>query len=191
MKKSFSLFRYDLNVQVVRSSTGPHSTKSGPHLVPIILLTVQVSQLSRMNLLKCNPETIKCDESNLIIICIRYLMPDCLLNSPGAESHKIRHRSNYASATHSHPWRAKKMDTTSVSNSLLISFYEESNCICLPQVTSEWDRQTPKELAMLKRLKGRDAEESEVGAEDFINANTTSQLTEEGRTWVCMSRVTF
>ena len=40
----------------------------------------------------------------------------------------------------------------------------------------------PKELAMLKRLKGRDAEESEVGAEDFINANTTSQLTEEGRT---------
>ena len=93
----------------------------------------------------------------------------------------------------SHPWRAKKMDTTSVSNSLLISFYEESNCICLPQVTSEieWDRQTPKELAMLKRLKGRDAEESEVGAEDFINANTTSQLTEEGRTWVCMSRVTF
>ena len=40
----------------------------------------------------------------------------------------------------------------------------------------------PKELAMLKRLKGRDAEESEVGAEDFNNANTTSQLTEEGRT---------
>ena len=143
MKKSFSLFRYDLNVQVVRSSTGPHSTKSGPHLVPI-LLTVQVSQLSRMNLLKCNPETIKCDESNLIIICIRYLMPDCSLNSLGGESHKIRHRSNYTSATHSHPWRAKKMDTTSVSNSRIISFYEESNCICLPQVTREieWDRQT-------------------------------------------------
>ena len=64
------------------------------------------------------------------------------------------------------------MDTTSVSNSLIISFYEESNCIS----------PDPKELAMLKRLKGRDAEESEVGAEDFINANTTSQLTEEGRT---------
>ena len=49
----------------------------------------------------------------------------------------------------------------------------------------------PKELAMLKRLKGQDAEESKVGAEDFNNANTTCQLAEEGGTWVCMSGVTL
>ena len=37
---------------------------------------------------------------------------------------------------------------------------------------------------MLKRLKGQDAEESKVGAEDSNNANTTCQLAVEGRTRV-------
>ena len=40
----------------------------------------------------------------------------------------------------------------------------------------------PKELAMLKRLKGRVVEESKVGAEDYNNFNTTCQLAEGGGT---------
>ena len=113
-------------------------------------------------------------------LCIEFPRWPCHKEKPQVLQHEsYPHEPPLASEAENRP------SGPSVSTYLLNLILRGIELYFLPQVTSEigWDRQTPKVLAALKRLKGRNVEGQRSGSRGFLHhVNTRSQLVVERRT---------
>ena len=141
------------------------------------------TELSRTIFLNCNPETNTCNEPNLIILCIQYLMPDCLLNSLVV----VVKATNYATgpATRAPPtatpgeWRRWTPHQYPIH---FKSHFTRSQTVYACPRSPEW-------LNEIASPEGVGKAEAAQGAESWITFKQTQQVSwyrEEGPECVCL-----